>query len=485
MMKILNENGWKTLVVSFLLLMVPLFIAFAAPAAAQSGAVTLVDEAGSPLANYPAEYPGETRNLNYRYRCGGSWAPWTPFQTDSSGQLFYNIDCSTVGSGTGTWDSKITMKLNQTSLEQDVTTNSTFQAAKLSVNLKTCNPETTLAGGVVEQGGGYWYTHGTTDGSGLVSFYAFPGNNVKVRMNYNYKSITQDSVPVTLPTTDINFTTTTVNFLYSGLIEIQAGGWPDISSPIELLPGTYGFRFDGILVSGVEVSGCEMDVSPGTNESPVVDAGGPYSGDEEMPIPLSGSVSDPDNDPLTLLWTVDNPGVCAFSDSSILNPQLTCDVEGSYTVTLTADDGTADPVDDTAQITVSAVPIGAKVKIHPRRLWFMFDDDDEPELEGVWPWVMSVFVFSNDTIDATTLDPATVAIGDPNLSGTTTPYWYWDRDFNRDGKRDRVFFVRTRGLWRGGAVAASTTKLKLTGQTTAGDDVTGSSSIRVRFVYDD
>ena len=98
---------------------------------------------------------------------------------------------------------------------------------------------------------------------------------------------------------------------------------------------------------------------------------------------------------------------------------------------------------------------------------------------------MSVFVFSNDTIDATTLDPATVAIGDLNLSGTARPYRYWDRDFNRHGKRDRVFFVRTRGLWPGGAVAASTTKSKLTGKITAGDDVTGSSSIRVRFVYDD
>ena len=220
MIKILNENGWKILKVSFLLLMVAFFIAYAAPAVAQSGAVTLVDEAGSPLANYPAEYPGETRNLNYRYRCGGSWAPWTPFQTDSSGQLFYNIDRSTVGSGTGTWDSKMTMKPNQTSLEQDVTTNSMSQAAKLNVNLKICNPETTLAGGVVAQGGGD-LVHTRHDGwqwDGVVS--AFPGKDVKVRMNYNYKSITQDSEPATLPTTDIDFTTTTVNFLYSGPIEI-------------------------------------------------------------------------------------------------------------------------------------------------------------------------------------------------------------------------------------------------------------------------
>jgi hypothetical protein len=221
------------------------------------GLLTLADEAGNPLANYPADYPGETRNLKYKYRCGGSWAPWTSFQTDANGQTFYNIDCTTVGSGNGNWDNKITMTLNQTSIEQDVTVNSIFQAAKVNVNLKTCNPETALAGGTVAQGGGYWYTHGTTDSSGMVSFYAFPGNNVKVRMDYNYKSVTENPVPVSTGVNDINFTTTTVNFFYGGTIKIQAGGWPTISTPIELLPGSYGFKFGNDLIN-VDVSGCEL-----------------------------------------------------------------------------------------------------------------------------------------------------------------------------------------------------------------------------------
>lgn len=213
------------------------------------GMITLVDEAGNPLANYPADYPSETRNLKWKYRCGGSWAPWTSFKTDANGQTFYSIGCSN-------WDKKITMTLNQTTKEQDVTVNSTFQAAKVNVNLETCNPTTPLSGGTVAQGGGYWYTHGTTGPSGTLSFYAFPNNNVKVRMNYNYGSNTINSTTVTAPTTDIDFTTTTVN-IFGSSVKIGVSGWPTITMPIELLPGTYNFRINGKQINGVVISGCE------------------------------------------------------------------------------------------------------------------------------------------------------------------------------------------------------------------------------------
>ena len=63
------------------------------------------------------------RNLTYKYRCGGSWGPTTSFQTDGNGQTFVNIGCSN-------WDGKITMTLNQTTKEQDVTINPVLQAAK-------------------------------------------------------------------------------------------------------------------------------------------------------------------------------------------------------------------------------------------------------------------------------------------------------------------------------------------------------------------
>ncbi|MCB9291577.1 MAG: thrombospondin type 3 repeat-containing protein [Lewinellaceae bacterium] len=261
------------------------------------GTLALVDENGAPLANYPADYPGETRNLRYRYRCGGSWAPWTAFQTDANGLMFYNIDCSTVGNGDGNWDGKITMTLNQTALEQDVSVNSTFQASRVNVNLETCEPVKPLDGGGVDQGGGYWYTHGTTDANGTVSFYAFPGNNVKVRMNYNYKSVTQDAVAVTFPTTEIDFVTTTVNFAYNGTIEIQAGGWPVITTPIELLPGAYGFRFDGNLVH-VDVSGCSCDAAQAdADQDGIGDACDPCPNDADNDADGDGFCGDADNCP--------------------------------------------------------------------------------------------------------------------------------------------------------------------------------------------
>lgn len=215
------------------------------------GAMRLVDETGNPLANYPADYPAEKRNLKWKYRCGGSWGPETSFQTDANGYAFYNISCPN-----NNWDNKITMTLNQTSLEQNVAVNSTFQAAKVNVNLNTCEPKP-LTGGVVAQGGGFWYTHGQTDANGTKSFYAFPGNNVKVRMSYNYCNQTINSTAVTSPTTEIDFVTTTVN-LAPGPVKLGVSGWPTIPMPYEMLPGTYNFRLNGNQINGVQISGCDF-----------------------------------------------------------------------------------------------------------------------------------------------------------------------------------------------------------------------------------
>ncbi len=105
------------------LLLVAFTLVFALPASADdlgltTVTITLVDEAGDPLANYPADYPTETRNLKYKYRDGGAWAVET-FQTDVNGQVSITIDRSLYPN----WDHKITVTLNQTGLEQDVTLN--------------------------------------------------------------------------------------------------------------------------------------------------------------------------------------------------------------------------------------------------------------------------------------------------------------------------------------------------------------------------
>jgi hypothetical protein len=200
--------------------------------------ITLVDEAGIPLANYPADYPTETRNLQYKYRHGGSWAPTVSFQTDENGQAWVTIDPSYLT----TWDKKVTVTLNQTTKEQDMRVSSVFQAARVDVNLKSSTgPISEATGGSVDQGGGFWYHHGNTATSGTVSFYAFPGT-VKVRMSYNHNTQTLFPV-VTAGTNEVDFLATAVTLIWPGDIKSNKGGswWYFTKPTMYLLPGDYSF----------------------------------------------------------------------------------------------------------------------------------------------------------------------------------------------------------------------------------------------------
>jgi hypothetical protein len=91
------------------------------------------------------------------------------------------------------------------------------------------------------------------------------------------------------------------------------------------------------------------------NTPPTADAGGPYDGDEGSPIALNdASASDADGDTLTFEWTyavTTGIGSCAFDDPSLLQPALTCNDNGTYTVTLSVSDG-VDTVQDGATVTV-------------------------------------------------------------------------------------------------------------------------------------
>ncbi len=91
----------------------------------------------------------------------------------------------------------------------------------------------------------------------------------------------------------------------------------------------------------------------------LADAGGPYAGDEGAGIVLNGaSASSDPGGSLSSSWSVDPP-LCSFDDSNALNPTLTCSDNGTFVVTLTADDGTASAT-STAQVTVANVaPVAA------------------------------------------------------------------------------------------------------------------------------
>jgi PKD repeat protein len=84
---------------------------------------------------------------------------------------------------------------------------------------------------------------------------------------------------------------------------------------------------------------------------PVVDAGGPYAGDLGVAVPISGTASDPDGDPLTYAWSVNSPN-CQFINSDTLDPSITCQLIGNYTLTLTVSDGFY-TVTDTAALKIT------------------------------------------------------------------------------------------------------------------------------------
>lgn len=92
------------------------------------------------------------------------------------------------------------------------------------------------------------------------------------------------------------------------------------------------------------------------NVPPVVDAGGPYSGQGGVPVALNGTVTD--SDPVTLTWSA-NPPTVSFSNPNIVNPTVTAS-EGSYTLSLKADDG-IHAVTDTATLTLSKAPVQLKM----------------------------------------------------------------------------------------------------------------------------
>lgn len=88
------------------------------------------------------------------------------------------------------------------------------------------------------------------------------------------------------------------------------------------------------------------------NESPVVSAGGPYSGVEDQPVPITGTATDPDDPRLTVTWSVPEGTPCAFGDPAALSTTVTCTEHGTFDLTLSASDGKHPPVIATTTVNV-------------------------------------------------------------------------------------------------------------------------------------
>ena len=91
-----------------------------------------------------------------------------------------------------------------------------------------------------------------------------------------------------------------------------------------------------------------------TNEAPLVEAGGPCTGNEGSAISLNGSVNDGDGDTLTSSWSVDDP-LCAIANAAQPATTVTCTDNGTFTLTLTVTDTFGAVMTDTAGLSVNNV----------------------------------------------------------------------------------------------------------------------------------
>lgn len=105
------------------------------------------------------------------------------------------------------------------------------------------------------------------------------------------------------------------------------------------------------------------------NRVPVVDAGPDTSGLVGAAIALNGTATDPDGDALVVTWITDPsvpggvvPG-CAFADASAVATTVTCSDPGTFTLRLSAGDGTGVPVTDTLTVVVAAPNVAPLVTI--------------------------------------------------------------------------------------------------------------------------
>ena len=107
--------------------------------------------------------------------------------------------------------------------------------------------------------------------------------------------------------------------------------------------------------------GVGMDTKSVVIDGPPVVSVADASGNEGSAIPLVASATDPEGDPLTLAWTatpasaVDPGAACTFANPASASTTVTCNDNGTWTITLTASDAINPPVSQSATLTVANV----------------------------------------------------------------------------------------------------------------------------------
>lgn len=109
--------------------------------------------------------------------------------------------------------------------------------------------------------GNHWLNFGPTGSDGKASIELFAGD-------YDLRAVTNHTsqvMPISLSGTStlVEFNPTKLCFSYSGTVKYNDYGnhWMTITCGTYLFPGTYDFKFDGIVQEDVNISGCLMDGS--------------------------------------------------------------------------------------------------------------------------------------------------------------------------------------------------------------------------------
>ena len=160
-----------------------------------------------------------------------------------------------------------------------------------------------------------------------------------------------------------------------------------------------------------------LDCSPAANNPPAVSAGGPYSGVEGTAISLSGATaSDPDGNALTFTWTVSST-LCSFTNPAALQPSLTCADNGTFTITLTVQDGAATTTASASVAVANRAPVISAFTVSPDTIF-------------VGESVTAAGSFSDVPADVLS---ASVAWGDGGANAPVTSPFSVDHAYNQSG----------------------------------------------------
>lgn len=210
------------------------------------------------------------------------------------------------------------------------------------------------------------FAYAANDGAGGCQLFVFDdavgvlgaGINLAAGTTYDVRAVVNSDLSLTY---SVRPTTAAGNFPGS------SGSWTAVAvASTGTIPTTafakWGLRTEALLVNSTNLDVDEYYYTTDgvLNAAPVVNAGT----DQVVTWPtntaaLNSTVSDANNDPLTLLWTVSSKPMgsnATFSDNSIEDPTLTVDASGEYTLNLNASDGIAN-TNDTVLITFNRVPI--------------------------------------------------------------------------------------------------------------------------------